>query len=73
MNSEAVSTGFTRLPEESMAQKGGKAISGDGENEGGAWALILRLIKQQNLETLNQSRRLLCASVPLKALREHTE
>ena len=36
MNSEAVSTGFTRLPEESMAQTGGKAISGDGENEGGA-------------------------------------
>ena len=50
-----------------MAQKGGKAISGDGENEGGAWAMILRLIKQQNLETLNQSRRLLCASVPLKS------
>ena len=29
--------------------------------------MILRLIKQQNLETLNQSRRLLCASVPLKS------
>ena len=34
-----------------MAQKDGKAVSGDGENEGRAWAMILRLVERQALET----------------------